>query len=80
MIDDPTDSKPADWVDETMIDDPEDKKPEGYDDIPAQVRRMATTHPHPQTTPLMHMPRERSPPDPPPLQAPTSPAHSRMPP
>jgi calreticulin len=41
MINDPTDSKPADWVDETMIDDPEDKKPEGHDDIPAQVRGRA---------------------------------------
>jgi len=36
-INDPSQSKPADWVDEAMIDDPEDKKPEGYDDIPAQI-------------------------------------------
>jgi len=37
MIDDPADSKPKDWVDETEIDDPESKKPDGYDDIPAQI-------------------------------------------
>jgi len=28
--DDPSDSKPADWVDEKKIDDPEDKKPEDW--------------------------------------------------
>merc|ERR1712065_75868 len=33
MIKDPSESKPADWVDEQYIDDPEDEKPEGYDDI-----------------------------------------------
>merc|ERR1719258_258253 len=32
MIDDPSDSKPSDWVDEAMIDDPEDKKPDNWDD------------------------------------------------
>ena len=37
MIDDPSDSKPSDWVDETEIDDPAAKKPEGYDDIPKQI-------------------------------------------
>lgn len=36
-INDPSVSKPADWVDEKFMDDPEDKKPEGYDDIPAQI-------------------------------------------
>jgi len=36
-INDPAQSKPADWVDEAMINDPEDVKPEGYDDIPAQI-------------------------------------------
>jgi calreticulin len=36
-IKDPEQSKPADWVDETMIDDPEDVKPEGYDDIPKTI-------------------------------------------
>lgn len=36
-INDPAQSKPADWVDEKMIVDPEDKKPEGYDDIPAEI-------------------------------------------
>merc|ERR1719440_1376499 len=45
MIDDPSDSKPSDWVDETEIDDPEDKKPEGYDDIPAQIADPDATKP-----------------------------------
>jgi len=36
-INDPAESKPADWVDERMIDDPDDKKPEGWDDIPAEI-------------------------------------------
>lgn len=31
-IDDPTDIKPADWVDEEMIDDPEAKKPDDWDE------------------------------------------------
>jgi calreticulin len=35
--DDPSDSKPGDWVDDKEIDDPEDKKPEGYDDVPKQI-------------------------------------------
>merc|ERR1739847_76968 len=30
-LDDPSDSKPSDWVDEAMIDDPEDKQPEDWD-------------------------------------------------
>jgi calreticulin len=30
-IDDPSDSKPSDWVDEAKIDDPEEKKPEDWD-------------------------------------------------
>jgi len=37
QIDDPTDKKPSDWVDEAKIPDPTDKKPEGYDDIPKQI-------------------------------------------
>jgi len=37
LINDPAQSKPADWVDEAQIDDPEDKKPEGWDDIPATI-------------------------------------------
>merc|ERR1712072_411820 len=37
-IDDPTDKKPSDWVDEPKMVDPEEKKPEGYDDIPKQIR------------------------------------------
>lgn len=36
-VDDPSDKKPSDWVDEEMMDDPEDKKPEGYDDIPKEI-------------------------------------------
>lgn len=36
-IKDPSQSKPADWVDLAEIDDPEDKKPEGWDDIPKQI-------------------------------------------
>jgi len=37
QVDDPSDTKPADWVDEQKMDDPNVKKPEGYDDIPAQI-------------------------------------------
>ena len=38
QIDDPTDSKPDDWVDEAMIDDPEASKPDDWDeDAPAQI-------------------------------------------
>ena len=44
-IDDPSDSKPTDWVDETEIDDPEDKKPDGHDDVPAQVADPDATKP-----------------------------------
>lgn len=44
-IDDPTDSKPSDWVDETEIPDPEDVKPEGWDDIPEQVVDPEATKP-----------------------------------
>jgi len=44
-IQDPSKSKPADWVDEKTIADPEDKKPEGYDDIPAQVADPDATKP-----------------------------------
>jgi calreticulin len=44
-IDDPSDSKPTDWVDETEIDDPADKKPDGYDDIPAQIPDPDATKP-----------------------------------
>jgi len=44
-IDDPSDSKPSDWVDETQIDDPEDKKPDGYDDVPAQIPDPDATKP-----------------------------------
>lgn len=37
-IDDPTDSKPEDWVDEPMMDDPEAKKPDDWDeDAPFQI-------------------------------------------
>jgi len=44
-IDDPTDKKPKDWVDDAKIPDPEDKKPEGYDDIPRQIPDPAATKP-----------------------------------
>jgi len=36
-IKDPEESKPADWVNDSMMDDPEDVKPEGYDDIEKQI-------------------------------------------
>jgi len=36
-INDPAQSKPADWEDNPQIDDPEDKKPEGWDAIPETV-------------------------------------------
>jgi len=36
-IDDPKQSKPADWVDEEYMDDPEAKKPEGWDNVPKTV-------------------------------------------
>jgi len=45
QIDDPTDSKPADWVDEAKIPDPTDVKPEGYDDIPKQIPDPAAEKP-----------------------------------
>jgi len=37
FIPDPSQSKPADWVNDREINDPEDSKPEGWDDIPATV-------------------------------------------
>jgi len=37
LINDPAQSKPADWVDEAQIDDPEDVKPEGWDAIPQEI-------------------------------------------
>jgi len=37
QIDDPTDKKPSDWVDNAQIDDPEDKKPEDWDTEPATI-------------------------------------------
>jgi calreticulin len=45
MIDDPSDTKPSDWVDDKEIDDPEAKKPDGYDDIPAQIPDPDATKP-----------------------------------
>jgi len=36
-IDDPTDKKPSDWVDDAMMDDPEDKKPEDWDAEPEKI-------------------------------------------
>jgi len=36
-IDDPSKSKPSDWVDDPMIDDPTDHKPADWDSIPAEI-------------------------------------------
>ena len=36
-MEDPTKSKPDDWVDEKKIPDPAAKKPDGYDDIPPEI-------------------------------------------
>jgi len=36
-INDPSQSKPSDWVDDAMMDDPEDKKPEDWDSTPAEI-------------------------------------------
>jgi len=44
-IDDPTDSKPSDWIDETEIPDPEDVKPAGWDDVPEQIVDPEATKP-----------------------------------
>jgi len=44
-INDPSQSKPSDWVDERMIDDPEDKKPEGWDSISAEISDPDATKP-----------------------------------
>jgi len=45
MIDDPSDTKPEDWVDDKMMADPSDKKPDGWDDIPSQVADPDATKP-----------------------------------
>ena len=44
-IQDPSVSKPKDWVDEERIVDPADKKPEGYDDISAEIPDPEATMP-----------------------------------
>lgn len=45
-IDDPTDSKPADWVDEAKIPDPDARKPEDWDEsAPATIPDMDATKP-----------------------------------
>jgi len=44
-MDDPSDKKPSDWVDEEMMNDPEDKKPEGYDDIAKEIADPEATKP-----------------------------------
>ena len=36
-IDDPSDKKPADWVDDSMMDDADDKKPEDWDAEPEKI-------------------------------------------
>jgi calreticulin len=45
QINDPAQSKPADWVDEAQIDDPTDTKPEGYDDIKPTIIDPEATKP-----------------------------------
>jgi len=45
QINDPAQSKPADWVDEAQIDDPNDVKPEGYDDIKPTIIDPEATKP-----------------------------------
>lgn len=44
-IQDPNETKPADWVDEEFIADPTDIKPEGYDDIPSEIPDPEATQP-----------------------------------
>jgi len=44
-INDPSQSKPADWQDQKFITDPEDKKPDGYDDIPKEIVDPEATKP-----------------------------------
>jgi len=36
-INDPSQSKPSNWVDDAMMDDPEDKKPADWDSVPAEI-------------------------------------------
>jgi len=44
-INDPAQSKPADWIDDPNMDDPEDKKPEDWDTIPAEIVDPEATKP-----------------------------------
>lgn len=44
-INDPSDKKPADWVDNAQLDDPEDKKPEDWDAEPATIADPAAKKP-----------------------------------
>lgn len=44
-IPDPSDKKPADWVDEAEMDDPEDKKPADWDSIPETIADPDATQP-----------------------------------
>lgn len=44
-IDDPSDKKPEDWVDEAQMDDPEDKKPEDWDNQPEKIKDPEATKP-----------------------------------
>jgi len=37
QINDPSQSKPSDWVDDPMIDDPTDTKPADWDTVPAEI-------------------------------------------
>jgi calreticulin len=45
QINDPSQSKPADWVDEKEISDPSAVKPEGWDDIPKLIQDPDATQP-----------------------------------
>jgi len=45
QINDPSASKPADWVDQKTMADPSDVKPEGYDEIPKEIADPDATKP-----------------------------------
>lgn len=45
LIPDPTDKKPADWVDDAQIPDPTDEKPADWDDAPAEIPDPAAEKP-----------------------------------
>lgn len=46
LVDDPTDSKPSDWVDESKMDDPAATKPQDWDeDAPLRIPDPKATKP-----------------------------------